>query len=187
MTDKRRFLFLLSSARADGNAEILARRAAAQLPKHNDQRWLALRKLALPAFVDTRHQADDGTYAMPTGDALHLLQETLSATDIVFVAPLYWYSLPAPAKLYLDHWSGWMRLSDVDFQARMRGKRLWVITIISDPDRSTAEPLLGGLRLTASYMNMAWAGAVVGYGNRAGDVLNDDEAVATAENLFAAG
>jgi len=187
MTDKRRFLFLLSSARAEGNAEILAKHAAAQLPAHSAQRWLALRELEMPAFVDSRHEASGGAYNMPTGDARLLLDETLAATDIVFVAPVYWYGLPAPAKLYLDHWSGWMRVPGVDFKARMVGKRLWVITIVSDPDRSTAEPLLGGLRLTASYLNMTWAGAVVGYGNRAGDVLKDDEAVAAAENLFTAG
>jgi hypothetical protein len=33
-------------------------------------------------------------------------------------------------------------------------------------------------------MKMTWAGAVVGYGNRVGDVLKNDEAIAAAQKLF---
>ena len=40
-----------------------------------------------------------------------LLDATLAATDLVFVAPVYWYSLPAAAKLYLDYWSAWLRFT----------------------------------------------------------------------------
>ena len=50
---------------------------------------------------------------------------------------------------------------------------------------ATAEPLLGTLRLTAAYLKMQWAGAVVGYGNRPGDVSTDAEGLAAAQNLFA--
>jgi hypothetical protein len=59
----RRFLFLLASTRRDGNAELLARRAAAALPGDVAQRWLRLADLPLPAFEDVRH-AQGGSYAM---------------------------------------------------------------------------------------------------------------------------
>jgi NAD(P)H-dependent FMN reductase len=184
--DDREFLFLVSSTRRNGNAETLARRAAASLPPRWEQRWLHHLEMPVPQFLDIRHSGSDGRYEMPTGHLRTLLDATLAATDIVFVAPVYWYSLPAAAKLYLDHWSGWLRVPGLDFRARMAGKRLWAVSIVSDPDRSLADPLLDTLRLTAEYMKMEWAGAVVGFGNRAGDVPNDEVGMTAAAALFRA-
>jgi multimeric flavodoxin WrbA len=179
----RRFLFLHCGSRADGNTEILARHAAAALPAGVEQRWLSLSQLPLPAFEDVRH-VGDGVYPVPEGHAHTLLEATLWASDLVFAAPLYWYSLPAPAKLYLDHWSGWMRAPGVEFRARMAGKVMWAVSAISDEDRAMADPLLDTLRLTAAYMQMTWGGSLLGFGNRPGDVLTDTTALADAARLF---
>ena len=98
----RNFLFLLTSTRSHSNTEILARHAAKYLPEGVNQRWLRLKDLPLPSFVDTRHDGD-GRYAVPTGHARTLLDTTLEATDLVIASPLYWYSVTTSAKLYLDH------------------------------------------------------------------------------------
>ena len=174
-----RFLFLVASAREDGAAETLARRAAQGLG-NDQQRWIRLADLPLDPFVDIRH-VGEGTYPPPQGHARTLLNATLKATDLVFVAPVYWYGLPAWAKLYLDHWSGWMRVPGVDFKAQMAGKRLWALTIVSDETPASAEPLLGCLRLTADYMGMQWGGALIGNANKPADILNDQEALRKAE------
>ncbi len=137
-----KFLFLVASSRNEGAAETLAGRAASALDGRHEQRWLRLSDLPLDPFVDIRHDGD-GTYPDPHGHARTLLDATLEATDLVFVAPVYWYSLPTLAKHYLDHWSAWMRVPGVDFKARMAGKRLWAITIVSDETPASAEPLLG--------------------------------------------
>lgn len=179
----RRFLFLLGSTRPAGNTETLARKAAAQLPPDVEQRWLRLSDLPLPAFHDVRH--DEGTgYAEPAGNERLLLEATVEATDLVIASPLYWYSVSAATKLYLDHWSGWLRVPGADFRARMRGRTMWAITAISEEDPAKAEPLLGTLRLTADYMAMRWGGELVGYGNRPGDVLADAGALAKAKSFF---
>ena len=179
----RSVLFLLASARESGNAELLARHAAAALPADVRQQWLRLSELPLPAFVDIRHSGD-GTYPAPEGHARTLVEATLDATDIVFVAPVYWYGLPASAKLYLDHWSGWMRVAELRFRARMAGKTLWAISTYSDEEERLAEPLFATLRLTADYMAMHWGGQVLGSGNRPSDVLTDAAALAAAAQLL---
>ena len=181
----RHFLFLLSGARADGNTETLARRAASKLPGDIQQTWLRHADLPLPDFADIRHTGD-GVYPMPEGNGRRLIDATLAATDIVFVAPVYWYSLPATAKTYLDHWSGWMRIPGIDFRARMAAKTMWAVTMLSDRDMAQAEPLIGSLHWTAKYLNMRWGGSVIGYGNKPGEVLADEPALAQAEKLFVA-
>jgi len=184
----RRFLFLLASARRDGNTEALARRAAGSLRAQDEQEWLRLIDLDLAPFADMRHDAaTGGVYPDPVGGARRLLDATLAATDLVFATPLYWFSLPASAKLYLDHWSGWMRVPGLDFKARMAGKTMWALSAVSDEDRSMADPLLGTLKLTCSYMNMGWGGSLLGFGNRPGDILNDVIACAAADKLFMEG
>ncbi|HVJ40814.1 MAG TPA: NAD(P)H-dependent oxidoreductase [Dongiaceae bacterium] len=188
MTDQaaaRHVLFLVSSARAGGNTETLARLAAKTLPATVRQTWLHHAALPLPDFVDIRHSGD-GTYPLPEGHGKTLLDATLAATDLVFVAPVYWYGLPASAKLYLDHWSGWMRMAGIDFRPRMAGKTMWAVSMLSDRDTAQAEPLLGSLKWTAEYMKMNWGGALLGYGNKPDDVLADAKALEEAKGFFAA-
>jgi len=180
----RRFLFLVTSARRHGNAEQLARRAAAALPPAVIQEWIHLADVPLPPFADLRHAAAEPWTPVVEGHARRLLEATLAATDLVMVAPVYWYSLPAAAKLYLDHWSAWLRAPRWDFKARMVGKTLWGVSILSDRDTRQADPLRDSLRLTADYMQMHWGGFLLGYGNRPGDVLNDADSVVAADRFF---
>ena len=184
----RRVLFLVGSGRMGGNTETLARRAAVSLPGDTQQRWIHLDDYPLPRFVDYRHEPwSKGVFPSPTGNEAVLLEETVLATDIVFVVPLYWYALPAAAKLYLDYWTAWLRVEGADFKTRMRDNILWVICAMSDEDRNLAQPLVETLRLSSAYLGMTWGGTLLGYGSRPGDVLNDAEALAAAASFFGGG
>lgn len=183
--EARRFLFLVASARRSGNSETLARRAAEGLSESTAREWIHLQDVPLPPFVDHRHTPGaDGTFPQPTGHEAALLDATLAATDLVFVAPLYWYGLPASAKLYLDYWTAWMRVPGRDFRARMAGKTAWAIGALSDEDPALVEPLVQTLRLSARYLAMEWGGHLFGYGSRPGDVLTDATALAAADVFF---
>ena len=181
----RRFTFILSSARRDGNTELLTRKAAEQLPRDVEQTWLTLMDLPLPPFADIRHSV--GIYPQPEGNERVLFDATLGATDLVLAVPLYWYSVPASAKLYLDYWSGWLRVPGADFRARMAGKTLWGVSTLSDEDPKRADPLIGMLEIGADYLAMKFGGVLLGYGNRPGDVVNDAEAIARAATFFRGG
>jgi hypothetical protein len=183
-TAPRRFLFLCASARRQGNSERLARRAAAALSAQVEQHWLALADHPLPPFEDLRHRSAAPWAPAVEGEARVPLDATLAATDLVLVAPLYWYSLPAAAKLYLDHWTAWLRAPGVDFKARMAGRTLWAVTVLSDTDPKSAAPLHDTLRLTADDLHLRWGGHLLGYGNRPGDIPHDRAALAAAGSFF---
>lgn len=180
----RHFAFILGSARLGGNTEHLARRAARSLPENTKIQWLRLSEHPLPPFEDIRHH-ETRKYEITSEHEKVLLDETLSATDLVIASPVYWYSLSASTKLYLDYWSGWMRLPDIEFKKRMATKTLWAISALSD-DESTAgaQPLIETIRLSAEYMDMRWGGVLLGYGNRPGDVLNDADSISRADQFF---
>lgn len=177
------FLFLNASTREPGhvgNTETLARRAAASLPAEAKQTWCKLADLELPPFIDLRHTA--GTYPMPTGEGKPLLDATLAATDLVFVSPVYWFSVPSPLKLYLDHWSAWLRVPGLEFKERMAGKRLWVIA--TSGNREKAQPMLDSYRLCAEFLGMQFMPPLWGKGGAPDAVLADEEALATATTFF---
>ena len=179
----RSFLFLLASTRRDGNSEALARRAATHLADA-EQRWLHLVDHPLPPFADTRHTTG---YGAPEGNAKLLADATLAATDLVLVTPVNWYSVAWPLKLYLDHWSAWMRVPALAFQATLAGRTLWSVIVDSDTDgEGSADPVIDTMRRTADYMTMHWHGALVGHANRPGEIANDATALAAADRYFSA-
>ena len=164
------YLFLTTSTREPGhpgNTEWLARQAAAALPAGTAQTWHHLARMQLPPFVDQRHTT--GSYAPPEGDMQTLLDATLAATHIVFVAPVYWYSIPSPLKTYLDHWSAWMRVPGLDFKARMAGKRLWVIS--TSGGREKAQAMFDSYRLCAEFLGLDFQTPLWGKGGAPGTVL----------------
>jgi multimeric flavodoxin WrbA len=180
---EREVLFILGSARHNGNTEHLARYAARALPASVKQTWIHLLEHGLPLFEDIRHH-ETRRYSVASESEKILLDATLSSTDIVIASPVYWYSVSAATKLYLDHWSAWMRLEGVDFKARMASKTLWGISALSDDDWSGAQPLVDTLRMSAEYMKMNWGGVLLGYGNRPGDVMNHADSLDRAAKFF---
>lgn len=178
----RNVLFLQASARPEGNSLALARLAAGGLPAGSVTVWRDLGGAGLPRFEDHRH---DGGYGPLSPQSEELAREALAATDMVFVAPLYWYGLPAAAKLYLDHWSHWLRVPALDFKAGMRGKRMWLIMAHSGSSPAEIAPALDGLKFSADYMGMVWGGAVLSDSNAPGQWQKDAGAIAAAKALFA--
>ncbi|MEU2929538.1 NAD(P)H-dependent oxidoreductase [Streptomyces sp. NPDC007251] len=180
----RRFLFVLGSARAEGNTELLARAAAEQLPGDVEQRWIRLAEHPMPDFVDLRHDSD---HVRPPSDGTTglLLDATLAATDIVIASPLYWYSVSGLTKRYLDYWSAWLRTPGVDFRATLAGRTLWGVAALADSEPSVADPYVGTLNNSAAYLGMRFGGVLLGNGSAPGDVLKDADALARAKTFFA--
>lgn len=184
-TTERRILVIAASTREAGNAELLAQAALEGLGPGAEQRWLRPADLALPPFRDIRHAEGAGVYPAPEGDLATLLEATLWATDLVIATPLYWYSLPASLKLYLDHWSGFLRVPGLDFKARMAGKRMYVVCSHTCGDElELTQPLVQSLRYCADYLAMPWGGVVLGDGNRPGEVRQDTAALTAAAALL---
>ncbi|MDJ0463984.1 NAD(P)H-dependent oxidoreductase [Streptomyces sp. H27-C3] len=177
----RSFLFVLGSSRPEGNTEALARAAAQQLPADVPQRWVDLSQVPLPDFQDGRHETD----TWPVGENEEALrQATLEATDIVIASPLYWYTLSAQTKRYLDYWSGWLGVPGLDFKERMAGRTLWGVTVMSDRDEVVADALVTTLSHSAAYLRMRFGGVLLGNGSRPGQVRDDERATIRAKTFF---
>lgn len=176
----RDILFLTSSARAKGNSRLLAEAAASALPDTCQQSWFDLAALPLPAFADLRPAG-----LPPDGVMADLHSALMRATDLCVVAPVYWYALPAPAKLLLDHWSGWLDVPELGFFQAMQGKRLWLISTRADPDPTVPDLMEAALRRSGEWLGMIWTGALHGIGDAPGEVLEDRAAMTRAPDFLA--
>lgn len=174
----RRYLFLLSSARPDGNALLLARLAALALPEEA-QHWMDLTEPPLPPFDDRRPG-----YALPKGRVAEVMAAMRAATDVVFVAPVYWYALPAPAKLLMDHWSGWLDATETGFAVWAKGVTVHLITTRGDPDPTVADLPEAMLRRSVEWLGMRWGKALHAVADAPGDVMGDAAAIRAAEGMF---
>ena len=173
----RHVLFLSCSARPEGNAVRLARAAAA--PLTDPVRWIDLTDPPLPPFQDLRP-----SFARPEGPVATVMQAMRAATDIVFVAPIYWYALPAPAKLLLDHWSGWIDAAETGFTDWAKGKRVYLITARADPDPTVADLPEAMLKRSILWLGMEWGGALHGIGDAPGEIAQDAQALRTARDFL---
>ena len=176
-----RWLFLPCSTRPDGNTLTLAQAAAAHLPAGDAVTWFDLAAPALPRFADLRAA---GSHRAPRGRLAELAKATLAADELVVASPVYWYGLAGPGHEMLDHWSGWFEVAGMDFAARMRGKRLWLISVRADPTHGSEAPLEDVMRRTARWMGMRFGGALHGVGDAPGEVLADAAAMARAARFF---
>ena len=85
-----------------------------------------------------------------------VLDALLAASDVVFVSPVYWFSVPSPLKLCLDQWSAWLRVPGLDFKSRMAMQA--PVGGGDSGDRAKAQPMLDSCRLCAEFMGMEWKG-----------------------------
>jgi multimeric flavodoxin WrbA len=178
----QKFLFLVASTREAGhlgNTEWLARKAASGLPAEQQQ-WLHLAHMSLPPFVDVRHTV--GHYPMPSGDLRTLLDATMACDTLVFVAPVYWYSFPSNLKTFLDHWSAFTRIPELDFKGAMAQKTLKLVT--TNGDRAKAQPLIDSTELCAQFLSMTWGGVLWGKGGPPDAVQSDAQAIEAAKTFL---
>ena len=174
----RRIMIFLASARTAGNTARLAERSVAKMTAQVD--WCDLTALPLPPFHDLRPNVPS-----VCDPALQdILRRMQLADDLVFAVPVYWYGLPAPAKLFLDHWSGFLDAPGTGFAEWIGRKRLWLMTCRADPDPAAALPIDATLQQTAQWLGMAWGGALHGVADQPGEI-ETDEAWALAPNFLA--
>lgn len=125
-------------------------------------------KHPLPDYDDLRHRAGHTTRPEESGNLARLFEATLAATDIVIASPVDWFSLSSRTKRYLDHWTPWLYVPDVDFRAAMAGRTLWAVTSSAGESPRGAEPLVGTLNNLAAHLQMNFGGVPVRQRHRTG-------------------
>jgi multimeric flavodoxin WrbA len=168
---------IYGSSRAGGNSELLAEEVLSGL----EVTRIHLREKQILPIVDKRH-APEGF--QPVDDDYHdVITQVMQHDVILFVTPLYWYGMSGAMKDFIDRWSHSLRDHRYDFKAQMKGKTAYVVIAGGDEARMKALPLVQQFRYIFDFMSMQFGGYLIGQGNKPGDVLQDERAMAEARWL----
>ena len=96
----------------------------------------------------------DNDYS-PTDEFLEIIEQTIDADHWVLVTPIYWYTMSAQMKTFLDRFSDLLRYHQALLPA-LTGKHLWVVAVGSDP--AAVPHFFEPFRLSADYLAMYYGG-----------------------------
>ncbi len=100
------------------------------------------------SYFDYDHQNIDD-------DFLGVIDEVLKCEIIVFVTPVYWYSMSAILKTFIDRISDLLKIRK-DLGRQLRGKKMMVIACSSSKNENPA--LWEPFKLTSEYLDMKYLG-----------------------------
>ena len=136
---------LFASARRHGNTGAVLDRIAAEL----DFEVVDLAETSVSPFDYAHSNRNDGFEP--------LIERILRYNQIVFAAPVYWYSVPPPMKTFIDRLSDLLELPDLRERGRhLRGKRAFVVATSGIDEISGA--FISMFRDTFAYLGMEYRG-----------------------------
>jgi len=115
-------------------------------------------------------------------DDMQLLYPKLEAADaIVIASPIYWFTISAQTKLFIDRWYA---LESTQGNA-LKGKQFGIILTYGDTDpySSGAINAIRTFQDMFRYLGASLAGIVYGTANNEGDVLKQPDLLAQAYKL----
>ena len=116
--------------------------------------------------------------------AIH--QKILAADAVIHSVPVYFWSMTAQMKAYLDRWCA---LFDAQWRwhkaywPRMKGKLIGLITVCGDSDVATADPIVHSFRTTCQFTGLTWLGAVQTSASAKGEIAANEAALKEAYAL----
>lgn len=167
---------LFGGSRPEGNTAQLTKYALENV----EHQWLDLTKYQLNPVRDVRH--DNKNIERYSDDYEQLIQTVLDSDVVIFASPVYWYSVSASMKAFIDHWSESMvdaRYSD--FKEVMSKKEFRLILVGGDCPKVKAKPCIAQMKYTLEFIGGELAGYIVGTAERPGDIMKDTYALERAK------
>ena len=179
-------LGIMGSPRIGGNSDILLDRALAGAQEAGaevEKITLNLKKIS--GCQDCKKCNQTGVCALKD-DMPEILQKVLEADAVIHSGPVYFWSMTAQMKAYLDRWCAffdaewkWHKV----YYSKMKGKRIGLITVCGDPDVHTADPIVHSFKTTADFTKLHWIGAVMASASDKGEIAKDERAKREAFEL----
>ena len=178
-----KIIALMSSPRKNGNSTLLgqqiadgAQAAGARVEIFN------LHKMAIKPCTacDKCHAADD-RFCIIKDDMQKLYQKIIDADGIIFASPIYFFTMSAQLKLFMDRCYGFGGPSGY----ALKGKKMAVALTYgdNDPFRSGAVNALRTFQDAFAYLEAPFVGSVYGTGLEPGDILKNKAVMKQALQL----
>lgn len=139
-------LLILGSARGDGNTRMIVDFLLEKMPNSD---LMNLQDYDFSGYDYDHKNSDD--------DFFTLAEHMLKFDKIVFCTPVYWYSMSAIFKKFLDRWSDLVTIRKEKGRG-MAGKKLYAVCCSSDGEEH--EGFFMPFEKTAGYLDMNYGGEI---------------------------
>ncbi len=180
---QRKVLVFMGSPRARGNSTILAEQAAEGARKAGAEvEVFRLAKMKIGPCLACEGCRKKGADGCVQKDDMKPLYAKLRAADALLIAgPVYWFSINAQVKLFLDR----LYAFGAEEYRPLKGKRLGIILTYGDTDPFTSGAVnaLRSFQDAAAYVGAKIEGLVYGSGDKAGEIKANAELLKDAAEL----
>ncbi|MEI3612692.1 flavodoxin family protein [Pseudogracilibacillus sp. SO30301A] len=164
--------------RPNGNTETLTKLVTQNLSVEE----VYLKKYFIKPIIDKRH-AEEG-FPEINDDYNSIIDRILKHEIIIFSTPIYWYSMTATMKKFIDRWSQTLRDKNYPhFKEQMKQKKAFVIAVGGDNPYIKGLPMIQQFQHIFDFIGIQFEGYIIGDANRTDEVTKDPRAVSTAKNL----
>ncbi|PNZ68919.1 flavodoxin family protein [Staphylococcus croceilyticus] len=167
---------LFGGSRPEGNTAQITKYALEGL----DYNWIDLTQYQLNPVRDLRHEKEDiETYP---DDYKEIIDKVLESDTVIFASPVYWYSISASLKAFIDHWSETLIDPNYkDFKEKMAKIDFRLILVGGDCPKVKAKPCITQMKYTLDFIGAELNGYIVGTAERPGDIMKDTFALGRAK------
>jgi multimeric flavodoxin WrbA len=179
-------LGIMGSPRVGGNSDILLDQALAGAESTGAEvEKIILNQKKISGCQDCKKCNETGLCVLKD-DMPEIHKKILEADAIIHSVPVYFWSMTAQMKAYLDRWCA---LFDADWRwhksyyPRMKGKGIGLITVCGDLDIHTADPIVNCFKPTADFGKLRWIGTVMASASEKGEIAKNETAKQEAYDL----
>lgn len=167
---------LFGGSRPEGNTAQITKYALEGL----DYNWIDLTQHQLNPVRDLRHENEDiETYP---DDYKEIIDKVLESDTVIFASPVYWYSVSASLKAFIDHWSETLIDPNYkDFKEKMAKIDFRLILVGGDCPKVKAKPCITQMKYTLDFIGAELNGYIIGTAERPGDIMKDTFALGRAK------
>jgi multimeric flavodoxin WrbA len=179
----KRVVVILGSPRKNGNSAILAKNVisgANSLGARVDSYYLHEMDIKPCDACDVCQKGDSDSCIIP--DDMQVIYPKLLKADVIVIAsPIYWFSLSAQTKLFMDRCYA-LGTSD---RYNLEGKKIGIVLTYgdSDPFNSGAVNAIRTLQDAYNYVGASIVGLVYGSASKAGEIGNNHDLMNKAYQL----
>lgn len=113
-------------------------------------------------------------------------KKILAAHAVIHSVPVYFWSMTAQMKAYLDRWCAFFDSEwrwHKAYRQQMKGKGIGLITVCGDEDVHTADSIVHSFKKTCQFTGLTWLGAVQASASARGEIAADKQAMKKAYEL----
>lgn len=143
---KKDTLFILGSARPDGNTRMIVDFLLEKLPNAD-----------LMNLQDFDFSGYDYEHKNAGDDFFQMAEHMLTFDKIIFCTPVYWYSMSSIMKTFLDRWSDLVTIRKEKGRG-LAGKKLYALCCSSDGEKYNG--FFMPFEKTADYLDMHYGGEI---------------------------